>query len=276
MKGKPFITNSGIRVEPDGALEDLKDADVILIAPYLFGAHRYPEAIPELVPLLIHQHKQKVRIGAVCTAAFILAQTGLLDGRIATTNWQVSKTFIQTFPNVLVKPDRILTEDNGLICTGAATSQYHLALHIIERFGSKALVRACSKVFLVDPCRVSQTPYIIASFKKNHGDDKIAEAQRWMETSYQDTLTIDAIAERVGLSSRHFKRRFKMATDETPIAYLHQIRIEVAKQKLEGTRKNIDEITHLVGYEDSGTFRRLFKRITSLSPREYRDRFSTL
>lgn len=274
--GSPFITNSGVRIMPDAALETAQHIDVILIAPYLYGAHDYPEAIPELIPLLKHHYHHNTRIGAICTASFILAQTGLLDGRIATTNWQVANTFIDAFPNINVKPDRMLTEDNGLMCTGAATSQYHLALHLIDRFGYKELVRACSKVFLVDPRRVSQTPYVIVNFRKNHGDDKILLAQQWMEAHYQESVTIDAIAERVNLSSRHFKRRFKLATDETPIAYLHHIRIDTAKQLLEGTRYNIDEITRRVGYEDSGTFRRLFKRSTSLSPREYRDRFSTL
>ena len=170
VKGKSFVTNSGIRVQPDGAFEDVKDTDLILIAPYLFGVHEFPEAIPELIPPLISCYKNNVRIGAICTAAFILARTGLLDGKIATTNWQVTRSFRQEFPNVILKPDRILTEDSGLICTGAATSQYNLALHIIERYGNKELVRTCSKVFLVDPRRITQTPYIITNFRKNHGD----------------------------------------------------------------------------------------------------------
>ena len=276
VKGKPFVTNSGITVQPDAAFEDVKNTDLILIAPYLFGVHEFPEAIQELIVPLTSYYKNDVRIGAICTAAFILARTGLLDGKIATTNWQVTKSFRQEFPKINLKPDRILTEDSGLICTGAATSQYNLALHIIENFGSKELVRTCSKVFLVDPRRITQTPYIITNFKKNHGDEKILQAQRWMEENYVTTITIDSIAQLIGMSPRNFKRRFKSATNETPLAYLHQIRIEVAKKQLEGTKHNIDEITRLVGYEDSGTFRRLFKKMTSLSPREYRDRFSTI
>lgn len=273
LRGEPFITNSGIRIQPDCALEDTQNTDLILIAPYLFGAHGYDDATSELIRPLISQYENGVPIGAICTAAFILARTGLLDGKIATTNWQVTKTFQQEFPNVILKPDRILTEDQGLICTGAATSQYNLALHIIEKFGNQELARTCSKVFLVDPRRISQAPYIITNFKKNHGDDKILNAQNWMEENYTDILTVDSVAHHVGMSPRHFKRRFKSATNETPLSYLHQVRIEVAKKELEGTKHNIDEITRLVGYEDSGTFRRLFKKLTSLSPREYRDKF---
>ncbi len=275
INGEPFVTNSGITVQPDYALRDVGGTDLMLIAPYLFGVHAFPEAISELISPLISHYENGVRIGAICTAAFILARTGLLDGKIATTNWQVRKSFRKEFPNVILKPDRILTEDHGLICTGAATSQYNLALHIIENFGSQELVRTCSKVFLVDPRRISQTPYIITNFKKSHGDDKILTAQNWMEENFVNTITIDSIAQHIGMSPRHFKRRFKSATNETPLAYLHQIRIEVAKKELEGTKHNIDEITHRVGYEDSGTFRRLFKKLTSLSPREYRDKFST-
>lgn len=273
-QGKPFKTSCGMRIIPDRAMEEVKNTDLILITPHLLKDQPLPEEIPDLLQWVINQNQNNIRIGAICTGTLILAMTGLLDGKIATTNWQVIKKFKRLFPKVILKSERILTEDSGLICSGAVTAQYNLALYIIEAFGSKDLARICAKTFLVDPGQNTQTPYIITNFRKNHGDQKILKAQHWLEEHYSDNVIIDEVARIVGLGPRHFKRRFKKATDENPLAYLQQIRLEAAKLSLETTTDNIDEITQQIGYEDSSTFRRLFKKFTSLSPRAYRDKFS--
>ncbi|MCP4576531.1 MAG: helix-turn-helix domain-containing protein [Deltaproteobacteria bacterium] len=232
-----------------------------------------PDEAPQIQEWLIHHYNRNVRIGALCTGVFILAMTGLLDGKVATTNWQLKRRFKKQFPKVLLKPDQVLTEDSGLICSGAVTSMYNMALYVIELFGSEELARVSAKSLLVDPSRTNQTPYMITKFGKNHGDREILKAQRWMEDHYSESISIDEAARHVNLSPRHFKRRFKQATQETPLAYVRQIRLEAAKRRLETTTDNIDEITRQIGYEDSSTFRRLFKKFTYLSPREYRDKF---
>ncbi len=274
LNGKPFLTNRNIRIHPDRSMEDVENTDIILIPPYLFGTHPLPKEIPDILQWLIRHYHQNTRIGAICTGVFVLAMTGLLDGKIATTNWQVIKKFRQQFPNVRLKPERILTEDSGLICSGAVTSLYQLALYVIEIFGSESLSCACSKALLIDPSRTTQMPYMLTKFRKKHGDREILKAQEWMKEHHADNISVDEAARYAGLSPRHFKRRFKKATDELPLAYLQQIRLESAKKKLETTSDNIDDITRQVGYEDSSTFRRLFKKYTELSPREYRDKFS--
>jgi transcriptional regulator GlxA family with amidase domain len=275
MGGEPVVTSHGVQIQPDRAMEDVDGADLILIPPYLFANHSLPDDMTEIKRWLVEQYHRRARIGAVCTGAFILAMTGLLDGKIATTNWQVARRFQRQFPKVRLKPERVLTEDSGLICSGAVTAQYNLGLYVIELYGSEDLSRACAKALLVDPNRTAQTPYVIANFSKNHGDKDILKAQQWMEDHYSDPITVDDAARHVGLSPRHFKRRFKTATHETPLAYIQQIRLESAKKRLETTTDNIDEITHQIGYEDSSTFRRLFKKYTDLSPRAYREKFSS-
>jgi len=274
LQGRPVVTNCGIKIEADRALEDVNGTDLILIPPHLFNDKPVPREIPDILQWLNSMYQENVRIGGICTGTFILAMTGLLDGKIATTNWQVIKTFKQQFPDVILKPERILTEDSGLICSGAITAQYNLALYVIEAYGSNELSRLCAKAFLVDPSRNAQTPYMITNFWKKHGDQAVLKAQQWMEEHFSKNISIDAAARHVSLSPRHFKRRFKKATDENPLSYLQQIRLEAAKKRLETTTENIDEITHQIGYEDSSTFRRLFKKYTSLSPRAYRDKFS--
>ena len=274
LYGRSVLAEGGIPVAPHRAMEDVESTDLILIPPHLFGVRHRPEEIRDMLDWLVFHHQANVRIGALCTGAFILAMTGLLDDRVATTNWQVAKRFRRQFPQVHLKPERILTEDGGLICSGAVTAMYNLALYVMDIFGSPELVRACSKALLVDPSRTSQAPYMAATFWKSHGDKEILLAQEWMEEAFRENISMEDAARYVGLSSRHFKRRFKKATNETPLNYLQQIRLEAAKKCLESTTDNIDEITRQVGYEDASTFRRLFKKYTALSPREYRDKFA--
>lgn len=271
----PVVTNGGIQLKPDTVFDSVTATDIILIPPRL-GAHLPKQNESScIVPWLKENYRKGARIGAMCTGSFVLAMTGLLNGKIATTNWLFVDKFRHQFPEVMLKPERILTEEDGLICSGAITAMYHLALYIIEIFGSNELSRKCSQILLVDPNRKSQLPYMAAMFRKNHGDKQIAQAQKWIEENYSSKFTIDTVADIVGIGSRHFKRRFKKATGENPLRYLQQLRLEKAKSLLEKSIENVEIITQHIGYEDSRTFRRLFHQYTSLSPSEYRARFRT-
>lgn len=274
VEGETIRANGGIQVHPDGAIKDVNQTDLILIPPFLPVDEPLTEKAGEISEWLIDGYRKKTNIAAMCTGTFMLAETGLLDGKIATTNWQFARRFRRRYPKVHLMMDRILTEEAGLICTGAATSIYNLGLHLIRAFGSEDLASVCSKALLVDPNRDSQSPYSIFSARKDHGDASILEAQEWMQEHYSDNITIDAIAKEAGISPRHFKRRFRKATGESPLGYLQNLRMEAAKRRLETTLDNINEITFQIGYEDSSTFRRLFKRYAGISPREYRDKFS--
>ena len=273
---KPVLTNGGVLIQPDATFESVKNSDLIIIPPRLFAEPPNDTEISSIIPWLKENYQKGVRIGTLCTGSFVLALTGLLDKKIATTSWLFAKKFQHRFPKVILKPERSLTEDNGLICSGGITTMYNLALYVIEIFGSVDLSHKCAKILLVDYNRKSQRPYMSATFRKNHGDKQILNGQHWFENNYANQFSIDDVANFVGLSPRHFKRRFYKATGENPLRYLQQIRLEIAKTMLETSLKNIETITNQVGYEDSRTFRRLFKKYTSLSPREYRDRFCTI
>lgn len=269
--GRAVKAHGGIQVRVHGALADVDRTDFIVMPPYLPVSDAPPRAFGRW---LVDRHRRGIPIGAMCTGVFTLAATGLLDGRRATTNWHFVRLFRQRHPRVILQPEKMLTVDEGLVCTGAATAFFKLALYLVEIFGTPALAAVCAKALLVDPNQDRQSPYAILDFKRDHGDAAVAQAQDWLEANYAGEVAIDTVAGQVGISPRHFKRRFKSATGETPLGYLQRVRIEVAKKHLETTRESMDIITAKIGYGDSSSFRRLFKKTTGLSPRAYRDKFA--
>lgn len=274
--GEPVRAYGGIEFKPEGSLDTVKQTDFIIVPPFLPHVVPLPPQNDPLYGWIREHYSHRTPVGTMCSGTFLLAETGLLDDRVATVNWHFARMFKECYPRVRLKPELIMSEDDGLICTGATTAMFHLALYMINLFGSPELAAVCSKVLLVDPSRHSQTPYMITDFDKRHGDTAILKAQFQMEARFSETLQIDTLAEDTGLSPRHFKRRFKQATGASPLAYLQRVRIEQAKQRLETTRDSMNEITWQIGYEDSSSFRRLFKKFTGLAPREYRDKFSQL
>ena len=273
LGGRPVTARGGILLQPHRSMAEVEHTDVILVPPVLPNIGPPPPGIDSVRGWLIDHYRRQTLIGALCTGTFILAETGLLDGRQATTNWQYARMFRRRFPRVRLQPDKVMTEDRGLICSGAATSFFQLAIHLIDTFGSEDLARICAKALLVDPNRESQAPYAVLDFPRDHGDAGVLKAQRLMEHHFAGPLAIDDIAREVGISPRHFKRRFKQVVGETPLGYLQRVRIEAAKQRLERSRAPVSEITWQIGYADTSSFCRLFKKTTGLSPRDYRERF---
>lgn len=271
--GGPVTARGGIRLQPHRAIRAVEHTDVILVPPLLPNLGPAPAGTAAVLDWLVAHHRRQTLIGALCTGTFLLAETGLLDGKRATTNWQYARMFQRRFPRVRLQPESVMTEDHGLICSGAATACFQMALRLIHAFGSQELARTCAKALLVDPNRESQAPYAMFDFPRDHGDEGVLKAQRIMEQRYARPLAIDDLAREVGISPRHFKRRFKQALGETPLGYLQGVRIDAAKQKLERTRAPVSEITWQIGYADTSSFCRLFKKTTGLSPRDYRERF---
>ncbi|MCG8531513.1 MAG: helix-turn-helix domain-containing protein, partial [Desulfovibrionales bacterium] len=185
----------------------------------------------------------------------------------ATTNWQFAPLFKKRYPRINLLSREIFTEDQGLFCTGGATAPFTLGLALVERHATPKLASLTAKALQVKPTRR------VSPGEKGHGDPDILAAQAHMETHFARPLNMAGLAKRIGLSPRHFKRRFRRATGHNPLTYLQKIRVEAAKQRLETSQDSINDITWQIGYEDSSSFRRLFKRHTRLSPREYRDRF---
>ena len=269
----PVTFNGLFQINPHRALNEVEDRDLLMIP----GIQTFTPPFSEKQDFVLEQINQlkssDIKIAAGCTGVFLLAQTGLLNRKLATTNWRFAKPFRQQFPEVNLKIDEILTEDDGLICAGATSAFLNLGLHIIQTYCSNDIANHSAKFLLIDPRQGSQTPYMIFEPSMNHGDQDIVRAQKWMKTNFAQEINIDTVANHVNISSRHFKRRFKNATGQSPLFYLQNIRVESAKKRLETTLDTINEITYQIGYSDSSTFRRLFKKHVGLSPREYRDKF---
>ncbi|MBI9075807.1 MAG: helix-turn-helix domain-containing protein [Desulfatibacillum sp.] len=275
IDGKPVEAEGRVTVTPHCSIHEVESTDFILIPGFLPPLDFIGDVPKELTAWIRRHHEKDVLVGTTCTGTFLLAETGLLDGKTATTNLKFSRYFQKLYPAVNLKPERILTEDSGFLCSGATTSVFDLCVYLIEKFGYEELAVLCSKALLMEP-RYSQSPYTIFEFQKDHTDTAVKEAQCYMEERFTTHISVEALACDLGISPRHFVRRFKSATGDSPLLYLQRIRIEAAKQKLEKTVESIEEITQQVGYEDPNSFRKLFKKTTGLSPREYRNRFTRL
>lgn len=273
--GSPVTCSNNIQINPHRSFKDDIRSDYLII-PALLPVPKSSEMNSGVLDYIRHQYSTGSTVASVCTGTFLLAETGLLDGKGATTNWRFEKKFRYRYPQVDLKIGEILTENENIISSGAVTAIMHLALRIIQREGSNRLASVCAKTMLIDPNIDSQAPYAIYPITENHKDNEIHKAQHYMREHMAANISIDQVAEVVCISPRHFKRRFKNATGDSPLNYLQKLRIQAAKDQLENSLDSIEEITRRIGYQDSSTFRRLFKRHTSLSPREYRDRFLML
>ncbi len=249
-------------------------SDYMIITPNLPHLTDMPKHIDQLCSHLTGIMDTGATIATVCTGSFILAETGLLNGKRATTNWQFARMFKKKYPLVRLEPDQALVQDGNIITTGAVTSVYGLILNIIKEIATPSLAALVSKALLIEGGRTEQTPYMLYSPSKSHGDDQVLEAQNYIEKKFAQITSMDDVAKEVGVSPRNLIRRFKKATGDPPLKYLQQIRIQKAKEKLETTKDTVDEITWAVGYKDISSFGRLFKQYTQLSPRTYREKFA--
>jgi transcriptional regulator GlxA family with amidase domain len=227
--------------------------------------------------LIRWMHRQYVEhgseLGSMCTGVFLVAATGLLDGKKCTTHWAFEQAFRQTFPNANLQPEHIVIDDKGLYSSGGAYSSLNLILYLVEKFCGKDMAVWASKVFQIDLDRKSQKRFAIFQQQKMHVDNSVAEAQEYIEQHYAEPLTVQALANRFTFSRRNFIRRFKEATSNTPIAYIQRVRIEAAKRLLEGSTKSIGAIMLETGYNDNKTFRATFKKYTGYAPSVYRSRY---
>lgn len=220
--------------------------------------------------------KQQANGGAIITAAcngnYLIAEAGLLAQKKATTHWSISNEFCVRYRDVTLQPEKILIDNGDIISAAGVMACLNLAVYIVHRFGSPELAATTSKVFLVDAGRKTQSPYEMFVPRK-HGDEQVVKIQDWLEQHSKENFTLNAIAGQVNMGRRTLLRRFKSATGDTPRVYIQKIRIDKAKRLLETTKETFNEITWKVGYENAGTFQKLFKSETGLSPKEYREKF---
>lgn len=271
--GKPLEVQGGLLLNINKSIKDIKETDCLILSNTIPHLIPMPDNLDVLKESIKRLKRKDTIVTTVCTGTFLLAEMGFLDGKRATTNWQFARLFKKSYPEVIFEPEYTLTDDDNFICTGAATAVYNLAIHLIKKYGSRKLASICSKALLVDVNKQTQTPYTLLVPTASHGDADILKAQKIIEKDYANIDSVDEIAYQVGISPRHFKRRFKKATGEMPLKYLQKARIDYAKEMLETTRETINTITWAVGYKDISSFSRLFKKHTKISPKSYREKF---
>lgn len=273
MDGLPVNASGGIRLSPAVSLADAPPAALVIVPGFLF---RILELLPHLtaiLPWLRQRHAEGSVIATLCTGAFVAAEAGLLDHRLATTHWYYADAFRQRYPLVNLQEHQTVTDHGGMLCSGGATASNDLLLHILERFAGKALAREFAKKLLIDSSRTDQSPYMVTSFNRRHEDDAIHRVQDWLHEHYRKPVHVQALADQFGFSLRHFIRRFKLATRQSPSQYLQNLRLEDAKLRLESSKMSFEQITYQVGYEDPNSFRRLFRDRVGVSPLDYRRKF---
>lgn len=249
--------------------------DLILIPA--FDTENVREAIFQngvFIPWLVQQFGAGAEIGSFCTGAFLLASTGLLNGRRATTHIDATTEFALNFPEVKLEGSAVVTDDNGIYTSGGATSSFHLMLHLIERYSARHMALQIAKMFAIDMDREQQSYFGTFSPLQNHGDDLVTLTQKKIESAYQEASTIEVLIQDIPASRRNVVRRFKQATGVTPIEYLQKTRMEAAKRLLEQTNQSILEVMLNSGYNDMKAFRQVFKKSAGVSPKVYRDKFN--
>jgi transcriptional regulator GlxA family with amidase domain len=268
------LENSLYTVHVDKQLKDVTATDLVFI-PAISGDMRAAvELNKELVPWIIDRYHGGAEVASLCIGAFLLASTGLLDGKKCSSHWNSANEFREMFPKVDLVDGSIITEENGIYSSGGANSYWNLLLYLVEKYTDRDTAILASKYFAVDIDRESQNAFMLFQGQKGHEDAEILLAQEFIEGHYTDKITVESLAERYSIGRRSFERRFKKATNNTVVEYLQRVKIEAAKRSFESSRKNINEVMFDVGYTDTKAFRTVFKKITGLTPIEYRNKYN--
>ena len=268
------VHDGAFSVRTDKKLNQVKHTDLIVI-PALFG--NMQDAVKrnvDTIPWIVKQYNQGSEVASLCVGAFLLASTGLLDGKKCSTHWAYYKEFQEQFPDIEIMDGSIITEENRVYSSGGANSYWNLLLHLLEKYTNRDTAILASKYFAIDIDRDSQSVFTLFNGQKDHNDQEIKKSQEYIETHYKEKITVDQLADLVAVSRRSFERRFKQATNNTPIEYIQRVKIEAAKRSFEATRKSITEVMFDVGYTDSKAFRTVFKKVTGVTPIEYRNKYS--
>ncbi|HYJ62312.1 MAG TPA: helix-turn-helix domain-containing protein [Parafilimonas sp.] len=266
--------NGLFTIGPDVLINDIKKTDLIII-PAIHGEPKsVMEKNAEFVPWLLHQYAKGAEIATLCIASFFLAGTGLLNGKQCSTHWSAAKAFRELFPEVNLVDDKIITEEDGIYTSGGAYSFLNLLVYIIEKYAGRDVAVLIAKSFMIDIDKISQSPFIIFKGQKEHDDEPIKKAQEFIENNFDEKITVEQLASMFALGRRNMERRFKKATSNTVMEYIQRVKIEAAKKNFESSRKNVNEVMYDVGYSDAKAFRNTFKKITGLSPVDYRNKYN--
>jgi transcriptional regulator GlxA family with amidase domain len=274
---KEIKINDGLfSINTSQLLKDVKKTDLVII-PALFGDMKTAIASnKKVLPWINEQYKKGAEVASLCVGAFLLASTGLLNGKKCSTHWGFQNEFREMFPNVEVIDGSIVTEEHRLYSSGGAMSYWNLLLYLVEKYTDRQTAILASKYFAIDIDRESQSAFAMFRGQKNHTDAAVKQAQEFIDKKIQEKITIDELANLVSLGRRSFERRFKVATNNSVLEYINRVKIEFAKRSFEISHKNINEVMYDVGYTDTKAFRTIFKKITGLTPVEYRNKYNKM
>jgi transcriptional regulator GlxA family with amidase domain len=268
------LNNGSYSIHTDRLLKEVKKTDLVFV-PALFGDMTSAiEKNKAAIPWIVEQYKKGAEIASLCVGAFLLASTGLLNGKKCSTHWGFQEEFREKFPDVEVVEGSIVTEEKRIYSSGGANSYWNLLLHLVEKYTNRETAILASKYFAIDIDRNSQAAFAMFKGQKDHSDEQILKAQQYIEEYVHEKITIDDLADQAAIGRRTFERRFKQATNNSVLEYIHRIKIEAAKRSFESSRKNINEVMFDVGYTDTKAFRTMFKKVTGLSPIEYRNKYN--
>ena len=256
------------------SIREIEKTDLLIIPSLSDYYLDLLEKNKELVVWIREQYKSGAEIASICTGAFLLAATGLLEGKICSTHWVAATDFRRLFPDVHLDTDKLITAEKGIYTNGGSYSFLNLILFLIEKYFDRSTAIVCSKMYQIDIERTSQSPFVIFQAQKDHGDELVGRAQAYIEENLSERISFEELASQLAISRRNFDRRFIKAVGNTPVEYLQRVKVEVAKKALEKGRKSIFEVMDEVGYSDDKAFREVFKKITGLSPLDYRAKFN--
>lgn len=247
----------------------------LIIIPSL--NHNYQKAVEgnkALIEWIAKQYKDGAEIAAICTGTFMLASSGLLDGKSCSTHWAAAENFKTMFPKVNLQTEKLITDENGIYTNGGAYSFLNLVIYLVEKYYNRQTAIFCSKIFQIEMDRNSQSEFIIFTGQKLHGDEMVKNAQKYIERNLHEKISFEQLSSKFSVGRRNFDRRFIKATGNTPVEYSQRVKIESAKKAFETSRKTINEVMYEVGYSDVKAFREVFRKITGMSPVEYKLKYN--
>jgi transcriptional regulator GlxA family with amidase domain len=268
LSGGKFTANA------DVLLQDVAKTDLIIIPAIDGEINEAIEKNKDFIPWIIAQHKGGAEVASLCLGAFLLASTGLLNGKKCATHWMAANNFRKMFPEVNLVTEKIITDEHGIYSSGGAFSYQNLILYLIGKYAGRDIAVLAAKVFAIEIERENQLSFVVFQGQKDHEDIEIKQAQEFIEKNYQEKITVDQLTTLVPLGRRNFERRFKKATANTVVEYIQRVKIEAAKKGLETSRKSVNELMYDVGYSDTKAFRTVFRKVTGLSPVEYRNKYN--
>ena len=275
LSRNPVSFRGLFQVTPNKSIDEIEKTDLVVVSAISGNLEQEIENNRAFIPWIKKQRiENDAEIASLCKGAFLLAETGLLNGKSCSTHWTVHDAFKRRYPEVHLIPEKIISEDRGIYSSGGAYSFLNFMIYLVEKYCGRETAIWCSKVAEVEFDRLGQSHFMIFSGQKEHDDEPIKKAQDFIEQNYDKRLNIDELANQFAISSRNFLRRFKKATANTPLEYIQRVRIEAAKKRLESSTDNVTQVMYDMGYMDSKAFRNMFKKYTGLSPLEYRKKYN--